>query len=974
MRRRTWMLAAALCAVQALWGPGVLTWARWGFFPVDARPIGTPLAAAGVSLSREKNALTVLVRAQALYLERTGQYTPMRATLRRYAVAASLRTAQGAQVALPCRWRRVATGERRCETTLPADLPDGAHTLDLQVSPPGMAPITVSAELPVLTPARTHLLTDRPQYAPGEVASARALTFSRRDLTPLPDRAGTWTLRGADGELLRFEGVSDAWGVATAEVPLPGTPGDAVLSWCSGDACDEQELTIADIALPWLSIDAESTASWVGPGQPVIITGQVTTADGRVAAGATLTASLSILGDWPLPQDWTVRPLTADDEGRFTLALPDVPADLTAPVTLRVGLLAEDGSGGSDTTTLAVPLSPDPIRVSAVTELGGGLAAGSSNRVYLRLTQPDGVPLANQTATITSRWDSLAPSHPATTDADGVLAIQLDPGPSVAIVRPPPPVRAAASASISLHGGTELLSGVGLSLTDRAAFSALTPELTARCVGLIPTAQTVAIGLDVQGGRVVTASPISGDQPTDPRTCLAGILQGRPWPDDGLWRLDVALTPDRSRPTLTATLESADTLPDGLADAARDAIRLASACVAEAARSEPAHAVLSWRLPEGARRPIFSRDTDPCLRPALDAIRLAEPAEVSAQGVLRLGVVVPEPVTAADSPTVVQGWELVVSVGDQQGRWLALPAATPSLRLRPTTPLVGVGEVVEITAIRGRAFSGSLPAVLTMTGPEWSQTCGAEGGDASCPPQVEGRWRFSPPDDGVYWTAFGDAKAAVLVRPASTAGLTLSADARRVAPGAPLTLTARTDGPALVSLVGHDARLAGLMRLPQPTDLLAASLGASGGVFGRYEAVDLVTGALSDAAALAVLSQLSATQGSGRRVERYATSGLAQPEPEAELARGIAEVALVARRRLNALPHTPVTYDDFAAIWDETVAARSATDPWGLPLTLARIAPTEHIHNIDPRDLIRNAAAMPEDLERWSQWARRRSL
>jgi hypothetical protein len=225
----------------------------------------------------------------------------------------------------------------------------------------------------------------------------------------------------------------------------------------------------------------------------------------------------------------------------------------------------------------------------------------------------------------------------------------------------------------------------------------------------------------------------------------------------------------------------------------------------------------------------------------------------------------------------------------------------------------------------------------------------------------------------VYWATHGGAKAAVLVRPAATRGLTLSADAQTVRPGEPVTLTAQTDGPAQVSLVGHDARLADLMRLPQPADLLAASLGVTGGVFGRYDAVDLVTGGLSEAAALAVLSQLTATSDTGRSVAHTHQGPIVVPDTYAAMTRTVAEVALVARRALNDLPHTPITYEDYARIWDETVAAQSATDPWGLPLTLARIASSHHLEDIDPRDLIQDAAAMPEDLEPWTQWARRRS-
>ena len=75
------------------------------------------------------------------------------------------------------------------------------------------------------------------------------------------------------------------------------------------------------------------------------------------------------------------------------------------------------------------------------------------------------------------------------------------------------------------------------------------------------------------------------------------------------------------------------------------------------------------------------------------------------------------------------------------------------------------------------------------------------------------------------------------------------------------------------------------------------------------------------------------------------------------------------RKAIKALPDAQLTYEDFARLWDATATERGATDPWGLPLTLTRIAASREIDRINPRDLIDDAARMPEDIEPWSTWA-----
>ena len=46
--------------------------------------------------------------------------------------------------------------------------------------------------LPLYTPARIHILTDRPLYEAGNTVKFRAIALRANDLSPLEERPGTW--------------------------------------------------------------------------------------------------------------------------------------------------------------------------------------------------------------------------------------------------------------------------------------------------------------------------------------------------------------------------------------------------------------------------------------------------------------------------------------------------------------------------------------------------------------------------------------------------------------------------------------------------------------------------------------------------------------------------------------------------------------------------------------------------------------
>jgi len=127
--------------------------------------------------------------------------------------------------------------------------------------------------------------------------------------------------------------------------------------------------------------------------------------------------------------------------GRFELALPQIPDDLQGTARLTARISAVDPAGDRVEGTAAVLLSKDAIAVSAVTELGDGLVESFNNRLYVRVTTPDGRVVANTKVTVKRAWQPHDRGMEAELDEDGVASLQLDPGAPVNIVIPPPPWR-----------------------------------------------------------------------------------------------------------------------------------------------------------------------------------------------------------------------------------------------------------------------------------------------------------------------------------------------------------------------------------------------------------------------------------------------------------------------------------------------------------------------------------------------------
>ncbi|MEZ4237398.1 MAG: MG2 domain-containing protein [Myxococcota bacterium] len=883
--------------------------------------------------------------------------------------------------------------------SLKADLPDGDYLLRVTVDA-GFDQQTVDVPLPVYAPAIVHLMTDRPLYKPGQDVLLRSVALRRTDLTPLPERPGRWRITSPSGtEMLLERDQADAWGIADASFPLDAAAqiGTWTAEWITGGERRAASFEVRPFRLPRFAVEVEPSRPWYRIGDELVIEGVARYTSGAPIAGAPAVVSLAAMsGRWPLPLDWEEdHEVRTDAQGRFRASFGLVPPDLMDLVHATATVRVTEAGGEAVKGAADVVLSHRSLDVQSMTELGGGLVAGFNNRAYLRVTTPAGLPLANATVKVTRPYDPADPGKVATTDADGVAALQIDPGPPVTVVEPAPPVRVrpveARPSSLSMAVDTATGSAVA-DLAAARAFDRLQPALD-RCRPLAIGDQVVSLGVQLDGtGRVRRA--VTGDDPLS--ACVADAVRGLSAPSGPprTWELSF-LIPDPQLPSLSFDTSdafgSAPALPEQLAQAASSTRR----CLAAGQGVDGAQVLtVHWAVERGSRSVAtvvhdepghgLSAATVGCVRSELSRLALDEPAEADALGAATATLSVPKPPgTAVPQPTTRTAYELAVRAtsGDEvlgEGRVVVGVGAVPPLRLRAEPTLAVAGDQVEVELIRGPGFQGSLPKELVLQ--KGTQTIArAEVRDKKAV--------FAVPDDvnGFLQVEWGYARAVVFVRSAAPLTVSVASDRSTYAPGdeAHLTVTTRAGDapvPAAVGLVGLDATLAQLAPLVGPDDFGQVTVRATAPTpaFGTFDVQALALGQIrgENAAKAAVLAITDLPRDPGGDAP---AAGAAQTEDDSNvvLARNFYRALDRARKLVraweaDAADGALLQPEAMVGLWDRALAelraeGDPAVDGYGRELTL-RVLPVYLLSQTDPRALVRDGAHVPEDFVGWTQY------
>jgi hypothetical protein len=697
------------------------------------------------------------------------------------------------------------------------------------------------------------------------------------------------------------------------------------------------------------------------------------------------------------------RTLTTDAKGAFRFEVAPlvtggiVPADLRGRATLRYTVTATDDTGDTATGGASVLLAEDAIAADAVTELADGLVPSANNRMYLRVTTPEGRILPGATVRVTREWDPADPGMEAVADADGVARFQLDPGEPTTVVVPPMPARPMprrATQAVSLLDTEDVLGGGAVDLEGRVAIDRWTDAVGA-CADRVPHGESRDVEASVlvdAYGRVRQVDAFVSGESTSLSRCVTERLWGATGPRgvDRLWTVSWRMD-DPETPWVSGSVTGEVGSLGELDSAVGERLLEARGCVAgvDVAADFP----WAWRVAvtDGSTAVALTPLADPalggrvpgataaCVGRVLAGVRLEAPADGSGVGLLRLAVnVASVPGEAAPAPTTFPGFALKVRASqggaDLGTTVLRMPVgAVPDLRLRLSEVIVDPGATVELSAVRGPNFTGSFPEKL------WVMKGDRQVVELPFDEKTRrGTFTVPPETDGFVHVEWAGARAVLYVRPKSALALSVTTDKPVYRPGetASVTLTARNgDTPvgAGVTLSGVDATLATLAALPDAEAFARVTVRAASDApaFGVLDARALQTGQIAgdnaaQAAVLRVTSLPTVPPGADRVSIAETRGGFT---PDAELADAFYTLYGHARAEVRAWAEKApadevLTAETMVKLWEAALAAHRTTDPFGRPLHLSAL-PADLLALTDPRFMASDGARLPEDVENW---------
>lgn len=883
-------------------------------------------------------------------------------------------------------WDTVWEGTEQGEFFLPKDAPDGDYILRAAIAAPS-GELAYDLALPLYRPALEHTLTDAPMYRAGQLVQARAVLLDAGSLAPLPQRPGKWQVYDPAGELVMEErGSTIGFGVASTTFPLaPDAPaGIWKIHFVSGQANTPAAFEVREYRLPRFTVALTANKRWYAEGESPKIEGVARYASGAPVQNAPVRAQLSGSGPWQAPTEWT-EPilLTTDAEGRFQISFPPTPEDLVGQSRLQLTATTTDETGESSTGVTGLLLSEDPILVEAVTELEGGLVADANNRLYLRVTTPDGAPLPGKSVHLRREWDSRDPGLDAIADEDAVARFQLDPGQAVTVTEPAYPIRPSETAvPVVVEGISDALAGdADLTL---AQLSDDLERAWRPCARLVPNPVSGQVWARATSGGIADLWTDEGTMPKPVVECLriASVRVGIRGPTRAV-QFSVTLT-DPGSPHLEAQVRTFVGDATGVDAAFSDVATRGASCFGGRTVGGDVPGGWIWSFDKGSSQPRLARveaegetelaNVTACVERFATAIRLDEPANSDAAGSLRFyarGVASAS--DARTSPPSWPGFSFVASVdgiGDTVLRMRV--GAVPALRLRLSEVVASQGAEIELSAIRGPDWSGSFSDKMrVMQGDRLI---------VAFPFDTEKRkGKFVVPNDvqGFLSVEWYGARAVLYVPPQSSLSVALSTPGPWK-PGSPAEIKVQTTDhgrpvPAGVTLSGVDSTMAALVKLPEPDDWASVTVLAqtASPAFGMLDARALQTGqVVGNNAAQATVLRISTLPPSQPGSDNVNTYGEGVADVEGPLSDAYYQLYAEVRKAVRVWEKTApeaeiMTAERMVAIWEATLAKHPTHDPFGRLLHLS-ILPGNLRDLADPRVIVSNARRLPEDVENWS--------
>ncbi len=995
---------AILCAGTLVGFPCFTTGIRYGLWMNDC-PVGNLRAGANVTsygLVRGGEG-EVQVRAFARYLYGRGSEAyPIEGDLYRgFSTRFELLDSEDEPVEGVVARRPSRSGSWHTWKLALPEVPDDDYTLRVTLDMP-FESTSVDLPLPLFAPAAVHVASDRPLYKPGQDVLLRSVMLRRTDLSPIDGRPGRWRIRNPSGEEMLVEkDRAGAFGISDSSFPLdveaPHGTWKAVFE--SGGDRDEIAFDVKPFKLPRFTVELDPAERWFGPNDPLIVEGTAKYTSGAPVASAPVRVRVSKSeGRWTPPLEWDEAvEVRTDAQGRFTVDMGRVPTDLVELAKLRMSARVTEEAGEVASGSASLVLAADDLMIESVTELGEGLVGGFNNRAYLRVMTPDGKPLGNADVTISDPWDPTRDQREAKADADGVVAIQLDPGDPVTVRIPAVPsrYRALEPDVPRISGGSEVTTGRALNMDERRSLDRLVAPMAA-CGDFVGGGQSVSMGVRVAPSGAVS-TVMAGT--SEAERCVDRVVRGLRMPSgpERIYNLQWYV-PDSQRPSFNVSTRDAWGSSASVRSAMTDALRSARRCLPlEHGRSggtvmgvhwsvREDSAAIDWRRTGVTHTAGLSSAEQACISRALGSATLGDEATGDAMGSANITLSVPRGTSIGGAGASTKtGYELKVMAktdGAEIGETRAVfdVGRVPPLRIRATPSLAMPGDEVEIEFLRGPDYYGELPREFRVY----------EGSREVAKlelPEGDRKVRFKLPTDvdGFLHADHDGARMIVFVQPKDrlTVGMSTDKDAYRPGETAKLTVSTRVgENPttAAVGLSGVDSTLGQLATLLGPDDFGRVTVRAESDepAFGSFDPRALALGQIrgENAAKAAVM-----------RISNLPTdyAGDVSQSPSGQTSDDDIEVLTVSfYRALNALHErvrawevdapegevmTPQTMVELwnGALADTAKADKPALDAYGRKLTLD-LLPWDLAEQVDPRNVVREGTRLPEDVIDWHRY------
>jgi len=226
------------------------------------------------------------------------------------------------------------------------------------------------AQVTIEKSSLVFLETDKPIYKPGQTIQMRAMTLDP-DLKPVSEAVTVEFLDAKGIKIFRSEATTDAYGMATLELPISQEPNLGTWKITAKSANDDTELDVAveEYVLPKYEVKAELPKDWFLASEPIKGSVSAEYSFGKPVQGELVITAKKYVGQWE-----QYATLSKSIDGQTDFELPAVGYVAGVPATGGMGnvmldiAVKESDTGYEGNTSELLTVSSTPLNIQIIPE------------------------------------------------------------------------------------------------------------------------------------------------------------------------------------------------------------------------------------------------------------------------------------------------------------------------------------------------------------------------------------------------------------------------------------------------------------------------------------------------------------------------------------------------------------------------------------------------------------------------------